>query len=403
MGITGKGGDGHQSGRKIRGGQNRGKSLRFLGMSKEPDPDLKPLQLKLPALLDPACLLDEMDAERPEFVHAVLCQVGLPRSRVEGRSFERHSGNASMLLEAGRYPGLNGRWEEAPLPYGTKPRLVMFHICSEVVRTKRPEVDLGGSMREFLRRVGITFGGPEVERFKNQMRALAAMRMALSYQTADKIIAVKTDPIRRFDAWLPHDHRQGQLWPDELVVDDEFMRTLLEHAVPLDGVALRALSGSALALDVYTWLSHRLCRVRKDGGVPLWWKSLHDQFGQEYKSDKDFKREFRKALTAALKVYPAARVDEVRGGIRLYPSPPPVKKTNVVVKLQAPKAITSADQIRLKAETLEKVRDAAPGWDKYHLEGMWREWIATKAGMPNDPDKAFLGWCKRFTKGKRPG
>jgi hypothetical protein len=363
----------------------------------------KPLQLTLPALPAPACLLDEVDGERPEFMHAVLCQVGLPRSRVEGRTFERRSGNASMLLEAGRFPTLGGRWEEASLPYGTKPRLVMFHICSEVVRTKRPEVDLGGSMREFLRRIGVTFGGPEVMRFKTQMRALAAMRMSLSYQTEHKIIAIKTDPIRRFDAWLPLDQRQGQLWPDELVVDDEFMRTLLDHAVPLEGEALRTLSGSALALDVYTWLAHRLCRVRKDGGVPLWWMQLRNQFGQEYKSDKDFKREFRKVLAAVLKVYPAARVDEVTGGIRLYPSPPPVKKTNVVVKIAAPVPIMSADQIRLKPETLERVSSVAPGWDKYYLESLWREWITTKAGMPKEPDKAFLGWCKKFTKGKRPG
>lgn len=361
-----------------------------------------PLQLSLLAPPAPACGIEEVEGERPEFMHAVLCQVGLPRSRVQGRTFERTSGNASMLLEAGRFPAAFGGWVEAPLPYGTKPRLVMFHICSEVVRTRRPEVDLGGSLREFMRRIGITFGGPEVARFKDQMRALAAMRMSLSYRTADKLIAIKADPIRRFDAWLGGDMRQGQLWPDELTVDTEFMNTLIEHAVPLEGTALRALSGSSLALDVYTWLAHRLCRVRKDGGIPLWWMQLRNQFGQEYKSDKDFKREFRKALSSALKVYPDARVDEVKGGIRLFPSPPPVKKTNVVVKLAAPVPIKSADQIRLRPETMDKVATAAPGWDKYYLETLWREWITSKAGMPQDPDKAFIGWCRKFTKGKRP-
>lgn len=174
---------------------------------------------------------------------------------------------------------------------------------------------------------------------------------------------------------------------------------IVAHVFRID----RSLSGSALALDVYTWLAHRLCRVRKDGGIPLWWMQLRNQFGQEYKSDKDFKREFRKSLAAALKVYPEARVEEVTGGIRLYPSPPPIKKTNVVVKLAAPAPITSAAQIRLKSETLERVPSVAPGWDKYYLETLWREWITNKAGMPKDPDKAFLGWCRSFTKGKRPG
>lgn len=363
--------------------------------------DETPLQMNLPAVAEPASLLDEMGAERPEFMHAVLCQVGMPRSRVDGRVFERRSGNASMILEAGRVPNMRGGWDEVDLPHGTKPRLVMFHICSEVVRTKSPHVDLGGSMRTFLDRIGVTFGGPEVARFKNQMRSLAAMRMALSYKTDQKLIAVKTDPIRSFEAWLPADQRQGQLWPDELVVDSEFMRTLIDHAVPLEGHALHKLSGSALALDVYTWLAHRLCRVRKDGGTPLWWMQLRGQFGQEYKSDKDFKREFRKALAAAKAVYPDARVEDIKGGIRIYPSPPPVKKTNVVVKLAAPVPIASPAQIRLQPETMLRAAEAAPGWDKYYLEQLWREWIMTK-GAPRDPDKAFVAWCRKFTKGKKP-
>jgi hypothetical protein len=352
----------------------------------------------------PATALTDIEDEQPEFLHAVLCQVGLPRSRVTGTQFERRSGKAQMLLTAGEIAKPGGGWENAGLPYGTKPRLVMYHICSEVVRTKRPDVDLGGSMRKFLERIGITHGGPELKRFKQQARSLAVMRMSLSYETESKLIQVNTQPVERFEAWLHADPGQGQLWPDELRVSEPFMRTLLEHAVPLNRFAIRELSGSALALDVYTWLAHRLCRIRKDGGVPLWWIKLREQFGQEYKDERNFKKEFKAALAAALKVYPDARVDEVTGGLRLYPSPPPIKKTNVVVKLAAPEVVppASVDRIVLQGETLLRVPEVAPGWDKYYLETLWREWIATKAGMPKDPDKAFLGWCKKFTKGKRP-
>jgi hypothetical protein len=362
------------------------------------------LTLTAPELVEAAPDLLAPDVENPAFLHAILCQVGLPRAKVKERTFVRTSGTASMLLEAGHYRDMWGKWQNASLPYGTKPRLLMFHICSEVVRTRAREIDLGGSMRQFLDRIGITFGGPEVRRFKEQSRALAAMRMNLSYQTPDKLVNINTQPISRFDAWMSGDNlnSQGQLWPDELVVAQEFADTLLAHAVPLDPAAIRTLQGSSLALDVYTWLSHRLCRIRKDAGLPLYWFSLRGQFGQEYKSDKDFKREFLKALTAAKAVYPDARVEQVRGGIRLYPSPPPVKKSQVVVQLAPPKPVLRPDQIHLKPETMDKVREAAPGWDKYHLEGLWRDWIATKAGVPNDPDKAFLAWCRKFTKGKRP-
>jgi hypothetical protein len=56
-----------------------------------------------------------------------------------------------------------------------------------------------------------------------------------------------------------------------LELSQEFFDTLAVHAVPLDHRALGALKHSALSLDLYTWLAHRLCRVRKPGGVKLSW------------------------------------------------------------------------------------------------------------------------------------
>jgi len=105
--------------------------------------------------------------------------------------------------------------------------------------------------------------------------------------------------------------------------------------VPLDARAIHGLQKSALALDAYTWLAHRLCRVRKGGGVKLSWGNLRQQFGQEYRCSKDFKKEFRAALLKVRAVYPGARIDEEIGGLRLYSSPAPVPKSQVVVQLPA--------------------------------------------------------------------
>lgn len=93
-------------------------------------------------------------------------------------------------------------------------------------------------------------------------------------------ITVNTAPIGRFEAWVRHDGESLGRWPGSMTLSAEFFATLLEHAVPLDGRAIEALQGSALALDVYAWLAHRLCRVRRIGGVKLSWRNLRDQFGQ---------------------------------------------------------------------------------------------------------------------------
>lgn len=52
--------------------------------------------------------------------------------------------------------------------------------------------------------------------------------------------------------------------------------------------------------------------------------------------------------------------------------------------------------IRLKPETYEEVRNVAPGWDKYYLEEQWRSWMIDGGlDAPRNPDKAFLGFCKK--------
>jgi len=61
----------------------------------------------------------------------------------------------------------------------------------------------------------------------------------------------------------------------------------------------------------------------------LSWQNLKDQFGQEYATSKDFKREFKDLLRQVLVVYPSARIADVDGGIQLYESPPPISRTTV--------------------------------------------------------------------------
>lgn len=294
-------------------------------------PEITQLQRKI---VDASLTIADLAPDRPEFLHAVLCQVGLPRSRQEKRVFERTCGNASLLLEAGQRSVGVGKWQECPLPYGSQPRLVLYHLCSEAVRTQSNLVDVGGSVRGFLQRVGISFGGKEFNRFKEQMTALSCCRMTLAYVAPDgRLSQMQATPIDSFDAWLHPDPTQGAFWPDVIELHPKFFHTLLEHAVPLDPRAIGALQHSSLALDVYTWLAHRLCRVRKAEGIKLSWGNLRQQFGQEYSCSKDFKKEFKAALLKVRAVYPAARIDDEIGGLRLYSSPPPVPKSQVIVQL----------------------------------------------------------------------
>lgn len=276
--------------------------------------------------------------DRADFLHTVMCQVGLPRRRTEARTFERHSGHMSILLEAGKL--FDGRdFVDRPLPYGTVPRLVMVHVSTEAVRTRQRRVEIGDSMRQFLTTLGMQTSGGERGGYRilrRQMEALAACRLTLGMFDQGRAITVDAKPIKRFEAWLQQDGDQRTLWPGVLELSEDFYDTLSEHAVPLDYRALGALKHSSLALDIYTWLAHRLCRVRHAGGVRLSWENLREQFGQEYGHSKDFKKEFRHALRQVLVVYPDARLGEAIGGIVLYPSRPPLSATSLRFSLPTP-------------------------------------------------------------------
>ena len=285
-------------------------------------------------IVDASMTICGADADNPEFLHSVLCQVGLPRSAMTGQtSFERSSGQASMLIEAGKLYK-DRKWVSSPLPYGTKPRLVLIHACSEAVRTKSPVIEVGNSVRGFLGKLGVSTSGRGFQLFRNQMEALAACRMTIGMTAGNKSVTIDTKPIDRFEAWLNNTEEQDNMWPGVLELSPKFYETLTAHAMPLDPRALRALQSSALALDIYTWLANRLCRVRDNRGTKLSWANLKQQFGHEYKTSKDFKKAFKLALTRVLCVYPDARIGEEIGGLRLYSSPPPIKKTKVVIGLK---------------------------------------------------------------------
>jgi hypothetical protein len=219
---------------------------------------------------------------------------------------------------------------------------VLVHLCTEAVRTGNPEIEVGRSVREFLHRLGIeSTGGKKgtYTMFRKQMQALAACTLRLSYPIGDKIANLQAPPIEEFHAWIRGEEEEGQgaLWPGVMKLSPRFFDSLREHAVPLDGRALAALKHSALALDLYSWLGHRLCRVRKEDGIRVTWAALKDQFGEEYRNPQDFKKEVRSALRQVLAVYPSARLDEVTGGLQLRPSPPPIPKTQVLMPVSVGK------------------------------------------------------------------
>ena len=256
------------------------------------------------------------------FAHAVFCQVGLPRSKVEGREFMRQSGAAWVNVQAGYLDEGRGPVQQ-PIPYGALPRLALAHLSTYAVRHKTRDIPIGDSAAQFLELMGMDTQGARYANLRRQMHALAACRLQLGYKGR----TFNGQAIEQFDAWLANkDTKQQALWPGLIVLSAHFYSSLLDGAVPLDMRALHALKGSALALDVYAWLAYRLHRI-EGRGITLHWTSLREQFAQEYTgkdADRNFKGAFLPQLRKVLAVYPQAKAKPVRGGLLLMGSPPPI-------------------------------------------------------------------------------
>ena len=298
-------------------------------------------------LLDAAVEIYGSDPTELRYLHVILAQCGLPYRELAGGTpfYEKRNGRTSIILTPGvlldpktRRPTLQG------IPYGAKPRLLMIHLCTLAKLTRSPVVEIGGSMSAFMADLGLAVTGGKtgsIGRFKEQLNRLAATRMQLLFADDEKVSMVNpSPPIARYDVWFPTNPTQRMLWPSTLTLGREFFDSLMgENALPLDARAIRALQQSAMALDVYTWLAHRLCRIPKVRPAAISWMALQMQFGPEYRDGYKFRQDFREALAKVLAVYRGANVELPHSGtLKLRYSEPPIKPTTLRKKAAAESA-----------------------------------------------------------------
>ena len=271
------------------------------------------------------------------FHHSVLAQTGLPYRNPgdDRREWERSNGQATLKILAGEafHPELC-RFVPLGLPYGPKPRLILAHLNGEALRQHSPVVEVEASLTAFVKRLRLDAGGRTIGTIKDQLARLAACSMRLGAVRDGQAVTVNSQIVTAFNLWFPKEEGQRVLWPSTVRLSAEYFDSLTEYAVPLHDRALMALSGSAMALDVYAWLAQRLYRIEWGQRVFVPWPALQAQFGWHYERLIDFRPEFRKALRDVHSQYRAADIDLDGRGMTLRRSPPPVKgRTGVVVKV----------------------------------------------------------------------
>ena len=234
-----------------------------------------------------------------------------------------------------QYRRTNGPWMltmtasgTAGLPYGNLPRLLLAWVCTEAVRRQSRTVELGRSLDEFMRELGIRSrsGGERGDRtrVRNQMDRLFRTTVELSYRDSESEEFIASRVADRAQIlWSLRRPEEPVLWESYIRLGEAFYDELIKYPLPVDMNVLRAMKRSSLGLDIYLWLTYRVFGLSE--AVSVSWRQLYGQFAAhpdavEGSAVKDFRLEVLRELKKLSQAWPGLRWETVRGRLVIRPS-----------------------------------------------------------------------------------
>jgi hypothetical protein len=266
--------------------------------------------------------------------YAGLCILNLPHrplpkpETVWLRELKRTGFSCKLIIEPGMLD-IGGNVQRFGVPYGVTGRLILLYLQKQALVGGSREIELGSTMYEWMKRLGVGLGGKDYKHVREQMFRISACSLRFLWGGQDETGAVmsgwKKDSIIEEGILMigrDGDEHQPALWRERIVLSATFFEALRERPVPIDLNAVRAINYSSRALDIYIWLAYRLHTLKRP--MKVTWPMLREQFGEpEHRLDR-FRDRFSDALKIALQVYPVAKVEADASALTLHPSPPAV-------------------------------------------------------------------------------
>ena len=253
-----------------------------------------------------------------------FCLTSLPHKKLQNdQRWVREQGRVSLLVEPGFERRRDGTFSAVGVPFGAKARLILIYLQTEALKNRSREVELGRSMNCWLDKLGIEAGGSTYKAVSDQANRISLCRLTFYWAGEHGDTGFQKENIVSSGIHLKSsDSIQDSFWRSSVLLSDTFYSALTKHPVPVLETAIKNLSSSSMAIDVYVWLAYRLHVLTKSQTVS--WPSLFSQFGAGYQHLWAFKPKFKPVLDLALAVYPEAIVTSSDDGVILHPSPPPI-------------------------------------------------------------------------------
>ncbi|MBV9771692.1 MAG: hypothetical protein JOZ32_19125 [Bryobacterales bacterium] len=271
--------------------------------------------------------MNPADAEAA-FMARELVQCTLPHRNPGSKvlAWKRTNGNLTLSVK----PGSDADGKSYGYPYGIIPRLLLFWMTTEAVRTKSRRLELGHHLSSFMRELGLIPASAgagkrsDARRLQEQMRRLFQATISFTvtvneqHRSGEGWLNMQVAP-EGFLWWDTKHPEQGVLWGSWIELGEKFFKAITAAPVPVDMRVLRAIKKSPLALDLYAWVTWRVFKLDKPAFIP--WKGLVEQMGSEYKSSDDFVKYAKAAFRKIQAAYPALKLNYAKGGLLLHPSP----------------------------------------------------------------------------------
>jgi hypothetical protein len=249
------------------------------------------------------------------YMARALVQATMPHKRTAGDVFLRQNGNLTLRMMADPRAGL---------PYGTLPRLLVAWLTTEAARTKERTLTLGPTLSSFMAKLDLTPRGGargDITRLKDQLRRTFSCAIACLYDAEEYEAYLRLAIADDYILWWDKRRPEEVTWQSTVTLGERFFAEAAACPVPVDMRALKALTRSPLAIDIYTWLSYRMSYLNRRTAIP--WEVLQAQFGADYpltdQGKRNFKRKFLQQLRKVHVLYPQARFEVTGDCLVLLP------------------------------------------------------------------------------------
>jgi hypothetical protein len=326
--------------------------------------------------------------------------------------WSRRNGNIGLIMQPGyREDHKTGKPVCTGYPYGSIARLILYWIVTEVRRTGQQRLELGASLAEFMRKVGIQSDDTKAKKKYSGGKKSSAhavhrqlIRLIHAKISFSRFVEEGGNKARQ---WLDMPvAKGGQLWWDKddatqesligsfIILNDDFFKTIITNPVPVRMFTLMALRKSPLGLDLYAWANIESYKAQaKRQGRFVAWKLLHEQFGTELGTVKNFAAKAKRELQKIMCNCPSIKVSFPKGGVQIHAgSLPDVLPRDAQEALKPPPPTLAPHQ---KVPSSEAFGQAFGMYGVGTSELAMRFQNMVKEGNAEATDEAFISFIKQ--------